>query len=192
MSSRLTPITLINASEETQQALEATRPIYGKIPNVLKVLAQSPGAIRGYAEMLVALADGALGSSLRAQIALAVAEANECQYSLSAESVSGSRGGLSESELTSARLAVGTDRRSSAALRFVRALVDYRADLTDEEIADIRQAGFSDAEIVEIIAHVGLSVLTNYLAKVSRVDIDFPIVGLAIAPGVARREKDAW
>jgi AhpD family alkylhydroperoxidase len=192
MSSRLTPVSLIDASEETQQALEATRPMYGRIPNVAKVLAHSPVTMRGYAAMVVALTEGALDARLRAQIALAVAEANECQYSLSAESVSGTRGGLSETELTSARLGVGTDRRSSAALRFVRALVDYRGDLTDEEVADVREAGFGDGEIVEIIANVGFSILANYLAKVSRVDIDFPIVGLAIAPGAARREKDSW
>ena len=40
----------------------------------------------------------------------------------------------------------------------------------------MREVGYSDSDIVEVITHVGMNILTNILGKASRVDIDFPKV----------------
>jgi len=45
----------------------------------------------------------------------------------------------------------------------------------------VRAAGYTDADIVEIITHVGMNILTNILGKASRVEIDFPKVELKLA-----------
>ena len=45
----------------------------------------------------------------------------------------------------------------------------------------MRNAGYGDAEIVEIITHVGLNILSNIIGKASRVEIDFPKVELKLA-----------
>ena len=63
-------------------------------------------------------------------------------------------------------------------MKFARALVAHTGDVTTAELADVRSAGYSDAEIVEIITHVGMNILTNIIGKASRVDIDFPKVEL--------------
>jgi alkylhydroperoxidase family enzyme len=51
-------------------------------------------------------------------------------------------------------------------------------DVTTVEVQELRDAGFTDADIVEIISHTGINILTNILSKASRVDIDFPKVEL--------------
>ena len=65
------------------------------------------------------------------------------------------------------------------AVAFARALAEHSGEITASELQSVRDAGYDDAEIVEIIAHVGMNILTNILAKASRVDIDFPKVDLA-------------
>ena len=45
----------------------------------------------------------------------------------------------------------------------------------------MRGAGYSEAEIVEIITHVGMNILRNLIGRASRVEIDFPRVGLKLA-----------
>jgi hypothetical protein len=45
----------------------------------------------------------------------------------------------------------------------------------------VRTAGYSDAEIVEIITHVAMNIFTNIIGKASHVDIDFPKVELKLA-----------
>ena len=73
------------------------------------------------------------------------------------------------------------DAKAAAAVTFARQLVEHTGEVTNDELDEVRQAGYSDAQIVEIITHVGLNLLTNILGKASRVEIDFPQVELALA-----------
>ena len=70
-------------------------------------------------------------------------------------------------------------------MQFAQALNVNRGDITDAELAEVRAAGFSDAEIVEIITHVGMNFLTNVIGKASQVDIDFPKVDLHLNQAAA-------
>jgi alkylhydroperoxidase family enzyme len=70
------------------------------------------------------------------------------------------------------------DAKAAAAVAFARALVEHKGEVTNSEIEAVRQAGYDNAELVEIIVHVGMNLLTNILGKASRVEIDFPKVQL--------------
>ena len=56
--------------------------------------------------------------------------------------------------------------------------MENRGNVTSAEFDAVRKAGHSDGEIVEIIAHVALNTLLNYLGKTGLIDIDFPRVPL--------------
>jgi alkylhydroperoxidase family enzyme len=71
------------------------------------------------------------------------------------------------------------DEKAAAAVRFARALVEHTGDVTAAELDAVRRAGHSESDIVEIIVHVGMNLLTNILGKASRVEIDFPHVRLS-------------
>jgi uncharacterized peroxidase-related enzyme len=143
--------------------------------NVLRTMANSPAALRGYLALFEAMSAGILSARLREQIALAVSEANMCQYCVAAHTVAGRRVGLEEAEIRAAREAQAADARVEAALRFARRVVEYRGDLTDEEFEAVRRAGFSDGEIAEIIATVVLTIYTNYFNMVAQTEIDFSV-----------------
>jgi len=64
------------------------------------------------------------------------------------------------------------------AVNLARSLMEHHGEITTAELLEARAAGFSDSDIVEIITHVGLNLLTNMIGKASRVDIDFPKVSL--------------
>ena len=70
------------------------------------------------------------------------------------------------------------DAKAAAAVVFARSLVEHTGDVTNAELQAVRDAGYGDSDIVEIITHVGMNILTNILAKASRVEIDFPKVEL--------------
>ena len=42
------------------------------------------------------------------------------------------------------------------------------------------QAGYSDAEITEIVSHVALNIFTNYFNHVARTEVDFPKVAVEL------------
>ena len=150
----------------------------GGVPNFMQVLANSPPTLAAFLGLSGNLSRGALDPQLRERLALNAAEANACQYCVSAHTALGAQSGLSEAEIVGARQASSGDARAQAALTFAQAVLTNRGEVTSAELSAVRQAGFSDGEVVEIIAHVALNILTNYLGKVGQIDIDFPRVEL--------------
>lgn len=148
----------------------------GLVPNLMRTLANSPAALEGYLALSGALAGGRLGAKLREQVALSVAESNDCGYCLAAHATLGKLAGLEADEIAAARAGEARDARDAAALRFARAVVEARGDVPDAELARVRAAGFDDGQIAELVSEVALNVLTNYFNRVAHTAVDFPRV----------------
>lgn len=148
----------------------------GSVPNLFRVFGNSPAALEGYLDFSGALAGGVLNAKVREQIALAVAEINDCTYCRSAHTYIGGLVGLSESEITAARKVTSTDERTEAILNLARNIVVQRGELSESEFKAARTAKLTDAEIVETVANVALNLLTNYLNHVAQTVVDFPEV----------------
>lgn len=104
-----------------------------------------------------------------------MAEANGCDYCLSAHTYTGTKfAKLDESEVEANRRGTSNDPKAAAAVEFARALVDARGSVAPGEVEKVRAAGYSDAEILEIIAHVALNTFTNYVNEALGTEIDFP------------------
>ena len=172
---RLPAIDPSTATGEARRALDEVETRLGTSPNVMRTIANSPAALRGYLALDGALNAGTLDPSLRARIALAVAEANACQYCVATHTAVCRLLGLDEESITAAREAWSSDPKVAAALQFARTVAEYRGDLTDEEFDRIRRAGYSNEEIAEIIANVVLCVYANYFNSIAQTEIDVPI-----------------
>lgn len=155
----------------------------GMLPNLHRTLAHSPAALRFYSDMNASLAGGALRAPLREQIAVAVAARNGCGYCASAHTTIGKSLRIDGDELARNLEGRSDDPRTQAALDFAGALLDGRGDVPDAAVEALRTAGFVDAEIIEIVAHVGLNLFTNYFNAFARTTIDFPEVELSAARG---------
>ena len=83
---------------------------------------------------------------------------------------------LSDAEMEANRLGGSSDTKASSAVRFAAKVARDRAEVTPEDLDELRAAGYDDAQIVEIVLHVALNVWTNYLNKIARTEIDFPVV----------------
>jgi uncharacterized peroxidase-related enzyme len=174
--SRITAVDRTHADGNVAQTFDAIQKTLGMVPNMMRTMAQSPSVLEGYLGLSGALGRGQLAPALQERIALAVAEANACDYCLSAHTALGRRAGLSDDELAASREGRSADASADAALRFAVAVLDRRGAVTDDELARVRAAGFPDAAIAEIIAHVALNVFTNYFNRAAATDIDFPKV----------------
>ena len=125
------------------------------------------------------LSRGVLPARLREQIALTVAGANACDYCASAHTVMGKAAGLTEAELARNLQGQASDKKAQVALNFVRKVVDQRGRVADADVHALAEAGFGEAEIVEIIAHIGVNLFTNYFNHIVGTEIDFPLVNSA-------------
>ncbi|WP_134500651.1 carboxymuconolactone decarboxylase family protein [Microvirga pakistanensis] len=174
-------IAIVNPATATGDAktlLDAVQAKLGMTPNFLKVLANSPAALGSFLGLHGIAEAGSLDLQTRERIALALAQQNSCEYCLSAHTAIGRKTGLTGDEMEANRQGTSQDTKAAAAVAFARALVEHKGEVTNAEIDAVRNAGYGDAEIVEIIVHVGMNLLTNILGKASRVEIDFPKVAL--------------
>jgi uncharacterized peroxidase-related enzyme len=178
---RLPQIDAAAAPGRSRELLQAIEAKHGMTPNIAGVIASSPAALEAYVGFASAL-EGVHDPRLREQIALIVAETNGCSYCLSAHSAAGRLVGLSEEEIAEARAGYSLDARENAALEFARKLVELRGGVADEDVQRLRAAGFTAAEVVELVALVALNLFTNTVGRSLQPDIDFPLV----EPGLAR------
>src|SRR4051812_39102129 len=102
---RLTTYATIDAAPEgSRSLLEGVKKQLGLVPNLFRMVANSPAALEGYVGLIGALAKGSLPAATHERIALVVAEANDCDYCLSAHSYLGKHvAKLDDSEMTANR-----------------------------------------------------------------------------------------
>lgn len=172
--SRITALDPAQASGQNAELFAAVKSKLGVVPNLMRTLAHSPAVLEGYLGLSATLAKGALPAAVREQLALAIAEANGCDYCLAAHSLLGKGAGLAPDAILEARRARAADPKTDALLTFAVKVVNKRGQVCDDALAAVREAGASDAEIVEVVAHVALNTLTNYTNNVARTAVDFP------------------
>lgn len=172
---RLQPVNRDTAPPATAELLAGVQKKMGGVPNIIATMAQSTAVANAYLGFSQALASGSLSARLREQIALVVGEFNGCDYCVSAHTALGKKAGLSEQETCDARRATAADEKESLALQFARQIVSSRGVVADEDFERVRQAGYTDGEIAEIVANVALNIFTNYFNHVAGTEVDFPV-----------------
>src|SRR5271168_1977846 len=179
--SRLTVPARNDVPEASKPILDVVHKQLGVVPNMFRLIAQSPAALQGFTSNNAALAK-TLGAKTRERIALVVAQANACDYCLSAHTYLGlNLAKISPEEVALNRKGASGDAKANAAVHFAVKVVRERGHVGGGDIQAVRDAGFSDSQIVEIIAVVAENIFTNLLNVVADTDIDFPVVRADVA-----------
>lgn len=172
-----TPATIEAAPAASRPLLEAVQKQLGVVPNMFRLVSNSPAALEGYLGLSGALNKGALPAATRERVALAVAEVNGCDYCLSAHTYLGKNlAKLDDAEMTANRSGVSNDPKADAAIRFAAKLARERGRVGEEDLRAVKSAGYDDAQVIEIVLHVALNTWTNYINVAAKTDIDFPVV----------------
>src|SRR5262245_59523129 len=155
------------ATGTAKTLLDGVQQKLGFVPNLMRTVAVSPATLDAYLTFGDRLSHGILSPKLREQLAVTVAYSNSCEYCLAAHTAIGGMPGLSPAQLEAAYTADSTDPKIAAALHFAQEVVQNQGHVSDEEIAKVREAGYGDAEIAEIVGHVALNVFTNYFNTIA-------------------------
>ena len=174
--SRLTIPARDDVPQASKPILDAVHKQLGVVPNMFRLIAASPAALQGFTGNNGALAR-TLDVKTRERIALAVAQVNGCDYCLSAHSYLGlNLAKITPEEIALNRKGESGDAKADAAVRFAAKVVRERGHITEADIKAVRDAGFSNGQIVEILAVTAENIFTNLLNVVAETDIDFPVV----------------
>ncbi|HKN25321.1 MAG TPA: carboxymuconolactone decarboxylase family protein [Candidatus Acidoferrum sp.] len=175
---RLNTVDPNQATGKAKELLDGVQSQLKIVPNLMKVLANSPAALEAYLSFDSKLSHGSLKPKLRELISVVVAEENSCEYCLSAHTAIGKMVGLNDEQIRAGRKFHSGDAKIDAALHFAHDITVRRGQVDNSAIEAVRKAGYTDGEIAEIIANVGLNLFTNYFNNAVKTEVDFPHVAI--------------
>jgi uncharacterized peroxidase-related enzyme len=168
-----------DAPAESQAILDSANKMLGFVPNHYRLMSISPNALGGWAGLMASLSR-TLDAKTREGIALAVSEADGCDYCLAAHSyISTNFAKIPPEEIALNREGRSSDPKRQAAVALAKALIETRGKVSDTQFAAVRNAGWTDANIVEMIALTAQFLLTNFMNNAVQTPIDFPEVSPA-------------
>lgn len=174
------PDSIDTAPAASQPFLTKVQGQLGSVPNLFRLVSTSPAALEGFLGLSGALGKGTLGAKTGERIALAVANVNHCTYCNSAHGyIAKNLVKLSDEEIEANRRGGSTDAAANAAVAFAKQVTETRGQVSAADLDVVRAAGFTDAQLVEIVAHVALNTLTNYVNEVFGTEVDFPVAAIA-------------
>jgi uncharacterized peroxidase-related enzyme len=164
---------------DSKATLDAFTRNVGFTSNMMATFAHSPIAFNAWAALRGALSK-ALDVKTREGIGLAVSEANGCDYCLRVHSFAAEHmAKLSADEIMLARKGHAEDPKRDAAVQFARKVIETRGQVGDADVQAVRDAGYTDANVIEIVALVAMYSLTNFFNNVFDPEKDFPAVPAA-------------
>jgi uncharacterized peroxidase-related enzyme len=169
------------ATGKAKDLFAAVQKEFGKVPNAYQVLANSPATLEGFLAFAGALEGSSLSKQIRERIALVVANENDCSYCLAAHSAIAQMCGLTKEDVLNSAQAQGPDPKTTTLLAFAQAIVRDRGKLDSQDVESVRKAGFTDAEILDVMALVAINNFTNYMNHMVGTVLDFPEVEIPVA-----------
>ena len=162
------------APADLKQIYEQINKKMGKVPNMFLHMGNSTPVLLSYFLESDLANKTSIPTPLREAISLTVAEINGCNYCLAAHSALAKMHGYDEEKIKVARTGYSADAKENAILQFAKKIVEKRGSLEPREIEEVKKAGVSDKEIVEILFLVHLDIFTNYFNNLVGPEIDFP------------------
>jgi uncharacterized peroxidase-related enzyme len=177
--SRLKKLEKSQAAAKAQQImgeLEAKK----RLLNIFRSMANSPAVLDAYLKFSGTLREGKLDTKTREAIALAVGQANKCEYCLADHTGLGKQSGLDDAAIHDARLGHSSDKKTNAALTLARQLVATAGHVSDADVNAARSGGLDDGDVAEVVANVALNIFTNYFNHLNQTEVDLPKVPVEI------------
>jgi uncharacterized peroxidase-related enzyme len=176
MSTRIETLNPDTTTGKSKELFNVVQSKLGFIPNLIKVFGNSPATLQTYLSLGELTASGNFSNKFREQLALAIAEENNCNYCLSAHTAIGKMNGLSDEQTEQSRQGLANEAKIQAALQFAQKVTSKRGQVSSDEIQAIKNAGYNDEDILEIVLNVVANTLTNYVNHIADTEVDFPSV----------------
>ena len=178
--------TLDSAPEGSKAVLNAAKKRYGFVPNLMGVLAEAPAAVQAYAMLSDTFASGSLNPVEQQVVALAVSHVNGCTYCMGAHSGVAKLAGLPDAEIEALRDGRPLNDPGLEGLRrFTRILVEKRGRASPEDVAEFLGAGYTKAQVLEVIVGVAFKTLSNYANHLVDTPLDRQFAAFAWEPTTA-------
>jgi uncharacterized peroxidase-related enzyme len=176
--SRLSVLPVAEATGTAADLFAAIKKAAGKVPNAYATIGtHAPEALGAALNLDGVLQKGTLSKADIETIRLAVSEVAGCDYCLAAHTLMGKFAGLAPETMKQVRAGEATgDAKRDALVRFVRAIVTTSGTLPAQELNAVREAGYTERQVIEIALAIAAISFTNIVNRVNDTTVDFPAI----------------
>ncbi len=179
--------TIDTAPQQSVPLLQGAQKAFGFVPNLIAVLAESPAVVEAYLTLTQIFDKSSLTATERQVAILAISRYNECDYCMAAHSAIASMQKVPADVIQAIRNDQPIADDTLEALRtFAATVVEKRGWLSDDDIVAFRSAGYSQAQVLEVVLAVSLKTLSNYANHVAETPLDDAFSSRAWQPLHAR------
>lgn len=176
---RIKQLSMDEAQSWTKKLFRKVEEGFGMVPNMFKCMGNSDVGLDGFLAFNAGINAGKLGKKNVKMIILLTSQLNNCEYCVSAHTkMALDAGMMTDEECVNARKAIGPDEKTTKMLEFAKKVKVNNGLVTDDDVQCVREAGFDDQEITEIIGSIALINFANYVSNVGQPELDFPEVKL--------------
>lgn len=181
----LKALTPEQVDESTQEVFSAIKQKAGMLPNLFAAMGNSPQLLKGFLAFEETLKQGEFSAKENEAIALAVSQANGCNYCLAAHSTMGKMFGFSEEEVLDIRRGIIANEKINALISLATELTENRGKASQASIDAFLAVGYTHQALAELIGMVAIRSITNYIFSNGEFDIDFPKAAILEEPVIA-------
>lgn len=161
-------------SEKNQVIFDTLQKKLGFIPNLYAYMAKSEHTLGNY--LSFQNSTSTLNSKEKEVVNLVTSQVNECNYCLSGHTISSKMNGFSNEEILEIRRGRAPfNEKLDALARFTTSVVTNRGKISDETKNAFFNAGFTEANLVDVTMLIGIRTITNLIHNLTKFDIDFPL-----------------
>jgi len=171
---RLNQVDPSTATGETKEIFDQLTSKMGKVVNIFQGMGNSPAALKAYLSASEALAGGELSTEDREAVYLAVSQQNGCNYCVAAHNMIAKGGGIAEDQIQKFRSFQADSPKVQALLTFVDQVKKENGFVADDQLQAVKDAGYTDGQIAEAVAYIGLATYSNLFNHVFDTPLDFP------------------
>lgn len=146
----------------------------GKVLNIFQGMGNSAAALKAYLDMAKTLSEGDLTPEDREVVYLGASQLNHCNYCVSAHTAIAKRAGMTDDQIKAIRMFDPLSEKHKTLLAFVRQVMETQGRVGDADVGAVRAAGYTDGQIAEVIAYIGLATYSNYFNHVFDTPLDLP------------------
>jgi len=164
---------------ETKDLLAGIERGYGFVPNLFAYMAEAPTTIKAYLELSQLISKGTLSAAQQQVVMLAVSVENCCVFCIAAHRAIGKMNHANQQTLDA--LNSGTtiiDDSDRALVSYVRMVVKQRGFMAKEDMQSFIDAGFTQAQILEVVLIVSFKTLSNYINHITQPKVNEELLNM--------------
>ena len=171
--SRYAPHTIESAPEASRAGLDKAAEKFGRLPNLIAVMAESPAALDGYLALHEIFGRTSFTPAEQQVLLLTVSTVNGCAYCVAAHTMGGKMAGVADAVVEGIRDGKRIpDLRLAALSGLATAMVEKRGWVSDARIAAFLNAGFTRAQVFEVVLAVSMKTLSNTINHIADTPLD--------------------